>query len=115
MSASASFKSDVRSQLYNRLCRSTNALSTARNLVTECSEFIDYCADNFSEEHKEAYRCAIGILAKRDSQVNPDRYKGYTMSSMFEVRLCAGRIIEHEDIVAISQLENEVIASLGKG
>ena len=37
------------------------------------------------------------------------------MSSMFEVHLCAGRIIEYEDIVAISQLEDAVIATLGKG
>lgn len=33
---------------------------------------------------------------------------------MFDVHLCAGRIIENEDNVAISQLEDEIISKLGK-
>lgn len=113
--ASAAFKSEVRSQIYNRLMKDKNAMNIASHLVNECREFVDYCAEHFGEEHNEAYRCAVGIMAKLDSQNHPERYKGYSMSSMFEVHLCAGRIIEHEDIVAISQLEDEVIASLGKG
>lgn len=113
--ASEVFKAEIRSQIYNRLMKNKNAMNIASNLVNECSEFVDYCAEHFGEEHKEAYRCAVGIMAKLDSQNHPERYKEYSMSSMFEVHLCAARIIEREDIVAISQLEDEVIASLGKG
>jgi hypothetical protein len=91
-----------------------NAMYIASHLVNECNAFVDYCAEHFGEEHNEAYRCAMGIMAKLDSQNHPERYKEYSMNSMFEVHLCAGRIIEHEDIVAICQLEDEVIASLGK-
>lgn len=114
MSASTSFKSEVRSKIYGQLCKANNAMDIAKHLVNECGVFIDYCADNFGEEHKEAHRCAIGILAKWDSQSKPDRYKEYSMSSMFDVHLCAGRIIENEDIVAITQLEDEIISKLGK-
>ena len=113
--ASEVFKAEIRSQIYNRLMKNKNAMNIASNLVNECSEFVDYCANHFTEDRKEAYRCAVGIMAKLDSQNHPERYKEYSMSSMFEVHLCAARIIEHEDIVAISQLEDEVIASLGKG
>ena len=113
--ASEAFKEEVRSQIYNRLMKNKNAMAIASYLVNECSEFVDYCANHFTEDHKEAYRCAVGIMAKLDSQNHPERYKEYSMSSMFEVHLCAGRIIEREDIAAISQLEDEVIASLGKG
>lgn len=111
---SKAFKAEVRSQIYNRLMKNKNAMTIASHLVNECSEFVDYCSEHFGEEHKEAYRCAVGIMAKLDSQNHPDRYKEYSMSSMFEVHLCAGRIIEHEDIVAISQLEDEVITYLSK-
>ena len=113
--ASEAFKEEVRSQIYNRLMKNKNAMNIALHLVNECSEFVDYCANHFTEDHKEAYRCAVGIMAKLDSQKHPERYREYSMSSMFEVHLCAGRIIEREDIDAISQLEDEVIASLGKG
>ena len=54
MSASASFKSEVRSKIYGQLCKANNAMDIAKHLVNECSAFIDYCADNFGEEHKEA-------------------------------------------------------------
>lgn len=108
------FKAEVRSVMYNRLCKSKNAMNMANHLVNECSAFITYCAENFSKNksHNEAYRCAIGILARWDYQNNPKRYKGYDMDSMFSVRLCAGRIIEKEDIVAISQLEDDIIANM---
>lgn len=112
---SKAFKAEVRSQIYKRLMKNKNAMNIAAHLVNECSEFVDYCAEHFGEEHKEAYRCAVVIMAKLDSQNHPERYKVYSMDSMFEAHLCAARIIEHEDIVAISQLEDEVIASLGKG
>jgi len=113
--ASKAFKAEVRSQIYNRLMKNTNAMKIASHLVNECSEFVDYCSEHFGEEHKEAYRCAVGIMAKLDSQNHPERYKEYSMNSMFDVHLCAGRIIEQESIVAISQLEDEVITFLGKG
>lgn len=112
--ASEAFKAEVRSQIYNRLMKNKNAMNIASHLVNECSEFVDYCSEHFGEEHKEAYRCAVGIMAKLDSQNHTERYKEYSMSSMFDVHLCAGRIIEHEDIVAISQLEDEVITYLSK-
>ena len=51
-----------------------------------------------------------------DSVDHPERYKNYNMSSMFDVHLCAGRImakhaIQQED-VPLSQIENDVLESL---
>lgn len=108
------FKAEVRSLICSRLCKDTNAMWMASHLVKECEEFIRYVSENFSDDHMEANKCAIGILAKWDSQVHPDRYKAFDMSSMLDVHRLARLILEDEDIVAISQLEDDVIAELNK-
>lgn len=109
------FKAKVRSLIYSRLCKDANAMRMAFHLVKESDEFIKYVVGNFSGDHKEANKCAVGILAKWDSQTHPDRYKAFDMSSMFDVHRLARVILEQEDIVAISQLEDNVIAALNKG
>lgn len=108
------FKAEVRSLICSRLCKDANAMWMASRLVKECDEFIRYVAENFSTDHKEANKCAVGILAKWDSQVQPDRYKAFDMSSMFDVHRVARLILEDEDVVAINQLEDDVIAELNK-
>lgn len=109
------FKTEVKSLLCSRLCKDPNAMWKASQLAKKCEEFIRYVAENFSTDHKEANKCAVGILAKWDSQVHPDRYKAFDMSSMLDVHRLARLILEDEDIVAISQLEDDVIAELNKG
>lgn len=108
------FKAEVRSLICSRLCKDRNAMRMASHLVKECDEFIRYVADNFSTDHKEANKCAVGILAKWDSQSHADRYRKFDMSSMFEIHRLARLILEQEDVVAISQLEDDVIAELNK-
>lgn len=108
------FKAEVRSLICSRLCKDTNAMRMARQLVKESEEFIRYVAENFSTCHKEANKCAVGILAKWDSQSHPERYEKFDMSSMFGVHHLARLILEQEDVVAISQLEDDVIAELNK-
>lgn len=109
------FKAEVRSLICSRLCKDTNALWMASHLVKECDEFIRYVAENFSTDHKEANKCAVGILAKRDSQSHPKRYEKFDMSSMFDIHHLARLILEQEDVIAISQLEDDIIAELNKG
>lgn len=109
------FKGEVRSLICSRLCKDTNAMWMASHLVKECDEFIKYVAENFSTDHKEANKCAVGILAKRDSCIFPERYKKFDMSSMFDIHHLARLVLEHEDVVAISQLEDDVIAALNNG
>lgn len=109
------FKAEVRSLICSRLCKDTNAMWMASHLVKESEEFIKYVAENFSTDHKEANKCALGILAKRDSQYHPERYKKFDMSSMFDIHHLARLVLEHEDVVAISQLEDDVIAALNNG
>lgn len=108
------FKAEVRSLICSRLCKDTNAMRMASRLVKECDEFIRYVAENFSTDHKEANKCAVGILAKCDSQSHPERYEKFDMSSMFDVHHLARLILEQEDVVAISQLEDDVIAKLNE-
>lgn len=108
------FKAEVRSLICSRLCKHRNAMWLASHLVKECEEFIRYVADNFSTNHKEANKCAVGILAKYDSQSHSERYEKFDLSSMFDVHRLARLILEQEDVVAISQLEDDVIAELNK-
>lgn len=108
------FKDEVRSLICSRLCKDTNAMRMACQLVKESEEFIRYVAENFSTGHTEANKCAVGILAKWDSQSHPERYEKFDMSSMFDVHHLARLILEQEDVVAISQLEDDVIAELNK-
>mgnify|MGYP003432678380 FL=1 len=109
------FKAEVRSLICSRLCKDSNAMWMASHLVKECDEFIRYVAENFSTSHKEANKCAVGILAKWDSQSHSERYTRFNMSSMFDVHYLARLILEQEDVAAISQLEDDVIAELNKG
>lgn len=106
------FTAEVKSLIYNRLRKDPNAMLLASHLVKECEEFIRYVAENFSTDHREANKCAVGILAKWDSQSQPDMYKKFNMSSMFDVHHLARLILEQEDVEAISQLENDVVAAL---
>lgn len=108
------FKAEVRSLICGRLCKDNNAMWMASHLVKESDEFIKYVVENFSDDHKEANKCAVGILAKWDSQVHPDKYKAFDMSSMLDVHHLARLILEDEDVVAINQLEDDVIAELNK-
>lgn len=108
------FTAEVKSLIYNRLHKDPNAMLLASHLVKECEEFIRYVAENFSTDHKEANKCAVGILAKWDSQSHPDMYKKFNMSSMFDVHHLARLILEQEDVEAIRQLEDDVIAELNK-
>jgi len=110
----AAFTAEVRSRIYGHLLKQENALRMATQLVKEGEEFIRYVAENFSTDRNEASKCAVGILAKWDSQSHPDRYKKFNMSSMFDVHHLARLILEQEDVVAISQLEDDVIAELNK-
>lgn len=110
----AAFKAEVRSLICGRLCKDSNAMWMASHLVKECEAFIRYVAENFSTDHKEANKCAVGILARRDSQSHPERYMKFDMSSMLDVHRLARLILEREDIVAISQLEDDVITELNK-
>lgn len=109
------FTAEVKSLICSRLCKDTNAMGIASQLVKEREEFIRYVAENFSTDHMEANKCAVGILAKCDSQTHPERYKKFDMSSMFDVHHLARLILEQEDVVVISQLEDDVIAELNKG
>ena len=115
------FKAGVQHHIRNKFLAANNnnlpeAESCATYLADEFTDFIKYCFDNFDDSLKERYRCSIGIVAKMDSLDNPERYKGYNMSSMFDVHLCAGRImakhaIQQED-VPLARIENDVLESL---
>lgn len=115
------FKSGVQHHIRNKFLEANGnnlpeAVEGATYLADELNDFIRYCFENFGDTLKERYRCSIGILAKIDSVDHPERYKSYNMSSMFDVHLCAGRImakhaIQQED-VPLAQIENEVLTSL---
>ena len=110
----AAFKAEVRSLICSRLCKDTNAMWMSSHLVKESEEFIKYIAENFSTDHKEANKCAVGILAKVDSKSHPERYAKFDMSSMFDIHHLARLILEQEDVVAISQLEDDIITAFNK-
>lgn len=86
----------------------------ASQLVKEYEGYIQYVVKYFSTSHKEGHKCAVGILAMRDSQFHPDKYKKYDMSSGFDVHFLSRLILEDEDAAAIRQLENDVIAEFNK-
>lgn len=109
------FTAEVKSLICNRLGKDPNAMVMASHLVKECDEFIRYVAENFSTDHREANKCAVGILAKWDSQSHPEKYTKFNMSSMFDVHYLSRLMLEQEDVAAISQLEDDVIAELNKG
>ena len=108
------FKAEVRSLICSRLCKYTNAMWIASQLVKEYDGYIQYVVKYFPTDHKEANKCAVGILAMRDSQFHPDKYKKYDMSSGFDVHFLSRLIVEDEDEAAINQLEDDVIAELNK-
>jgi len=110
----AAFKAEVKSLICSRLCKDTNAMWMASQLVKDYDGYIQYVAKYFPTGHKEANKCAVGILAMRDSQVHPDKYKKYDMASGFDVHFLSRLILEDEDVVAINQLEDDVIAELNK-
>ena len=115
------FKSGVQHHIRNKFLAANGnnlpeAVSCATYLADEFTDFIKYCFENFDDSLKERYRCSIGIVAKMDSLDNPERYKNYNMSSMFDVHLCAGRImakhaIQQED-VPLARIENDVLEAL---
>lgn len=109
-----SFKTEVKSLICSRLCKDTNAMQMASQLIKEYEGYIQYVANYFPTDHKEANKCAVGILAMRDSQFHPDKYKKYDMSSGFDVHFLSRLILEDEDVIAINRLENDVIAELNK-
>lgn len=110
MAATLAYKLAVRDNLFKRLSPvSVEAVSTMAN---DANSFIDYCADYFPADRNNAEICAIGILAKVDSQKHPDRYRAFDMNSAFDARRCARRIQRGEDIIAIAQLEAEIIEAL---
>lgn len=110
MAAKLAYKLAVRDNLFNRLRSvSVEAVST---MVNDANSFIDYCADYFQEDRNNAEICAIAILAKVDSQKHPERYRAFDMNSAFDARRCARRIQQSEDIIAIEQLEAEIIEGL---
>lgn len=115
------FKSGVQHHIRNKFLEANGnnlpeAVECATYLADEFTDFIKYCFENFDDSLKERYRCSIGIVAKMDSLDHPERYKGYNMSSMFDVHLCAGRIMAkhavHQEEIPLSQIENDVLASL---
>jgi len=108
------FKAEVKSLICSRLCKDTNAMWMASQLVKDYDGYIQYVEKYFPTDHKEANKCAVGILAMRDSQFHPDKYKKYDMSSGFDVHFLSRLILEDEDVVAINQLEDDVIAELDK-
>ena len=109
------FNAEVKSLICNRLGKDPNAMVMSSHLVKECDEFIRYVAENFSTDHREANKCAVGILAKWYSQSHPEKYTKFNMSSMFDVHYLSRLMLEQEDVAAISQLEDDVIAELNKG
>lgn len=111
MAGFLAFKLTVRDSLFQRL--KSAGVEEVSNLANDANDFIKYCSSYFPVDRENAYRCAVGILAKLDSQIHPERYKAYDMNSMFDIRRCAGRIIKHEDEVAIEQLEAEILEKLG--
>ena len=112
MTGVLAFKLAVRDILCQRL--KIGCVEQVSDLVNESNGFIKYCAEHFPTDKENAYRCAVGIMAKIDSQTHPERYETYNMDSMFDVRLCAGRVIKREDEIAISQIEHDILNELGK-
>ena len=115
------FKSHVKLHIRNKFLEANDnnlpeAVQCATYLSDELTEFIRYCFENFGDSLKEKYRCSIGIFAKMDSVDHPERYKNYNMSSMFDVHLCAGRLMAkhavHQEEIPLSQIENDVLTSL---
>lgn len=105
------FKLAVRDSLFQML--KSAGVDQVSNLANDSNKFIKYCATHFPGGKENAYRCAVGIMAKMDSQTHPERYKNYDMGSMFNVRVCAGRIIKHESEIAIEQLATDILGVLG--
>ena len=112
MAGVLAFKLAVRDILFQRL--KSVGVEQVSNLANNANNFIKYCAEYFPTDKENAYRCAVGILTKMDNQTHPERYKTYNMDSMFDVRLCAGRVIRREDELAISQIETDILNELGK-
>jgi len=106
------FKLAVRDALFRRL--GSAPPETVSSMANDANDFVAYCAGNFPQDRQNATRCAVGILAKLDSQKHPERYAAYDMNSMFDIRLCAIRLLQAEDDSSIRTLVEE-IANLTNG
>lgn len=103
---------EYKMRVLKNLNKRVGSLHDSNRLVKETLPFIQYCFDNFEHEDPEYEKCAIGILAKLDSQSNPDRYLRYGMNSCFEVHLLAGRIIRSECKVTIKDVESDILTKM---
>ena len=103
--APLAYKLAVRDALFRRL--SETPPEKVSSIANDANDFVAYCASNFPQDKKNASRCAVGILAKLDSQKHPERYSAYDMNSMFDIRLCAIRLLQDEDDSAIRRRFND--------
>lgn len=108
------FKSEVRGIVEARLRGVRKDAPSPDELVGEYGLFVEYCASQFGTDHKEAHKCAVGILAYRDSLAHPEKYSRFNMSSMFELHRLSRLILEDEDAEAVARLEAEIAEALGK-
>ena len=106
------FKLAVRDALFRRL--GSAPPETVSAMANDANDFVAYCAGHFPKDRQNATRCAVGILAKLDSQKHPERYTAYDMNSMFDIRRCAIRLLQAEDDSSIRTLVEE-IANLANG
>lgn len=102
------YKLAVRDALFRRLPETPP--ETVSSIANDANDFVAYCANNFPRDRKNAARCAVGILAKMDSQKHPERYSAYDMNSMFDIRRCAIRLLQDEDDSAIRTLTEDITA-----
>lgn len=106
--APLAFKLAVRDALFRRL--KSAPPEAVSSMANDANDFVAYCAGNFPQDRQNATRCAVGILAKLDSQKHPERYAAYDMNSMFDIRRCARKLLQDEDDFAIRTLEAEIAA-----
>lgn len=83
-----------REQVIAALFRRVGCITRAHLLAREASVFIKYCNEAFTNYNPE--RCALGILAKVDSQRHPERYGNMNMNSCFDTQLVAGYYMKNE-------------------
>ncbi len=103
--ASLAYKLAVRDALFRRL--QSTPPEKVSSIANDANDFVAYCANNFPQDRKNASRCAVGILAKLDSQKHPERYSAYDMNSMFDIRRCAVRLLQDEDDSTIRKRFND--------
>ena len=96
------FKKSVEDNLKKRR---TSSADSIENLMLDSAveHFIEYCYTNFDNYDPE--RCAVGIIAKLDSQRNPEKYKDHNMNSAFEVHMVAKYIMHAEQKKCMKELK----------